>query len=401
MSYDEFFTDGDKPYAENLNDSLLLMDAFDVTVPCEMPGMFNNGEFSSTVEVPRKAGIAIVTLKSVDEGVTVGTDSISGTGDVVFRIYPNFNSFYKWYSIVLEKTGTVSVAFKKTDGTSISATVGNEGVISEASALKELQEIDVIFTLTSATITNILINFRNNQSTRTRTGALLEAGQLTNVNDTITSGDTGVVSGGAIYDEFSSVNSSLSDLEANKSDIDHTHTVSDVTDWLNKVYPIGAIYMSVNSTNPSILFGGTWEKIENTFLLAAGSSYTAGTTGGSADAVVVSHTHIQYAHNHTQNGHTHTQNSHNHTQNAHNHPISGNWSDGEGSGHAWAYSTGRKVSSKSTEYATATNKAATATNQATTATNNEATAINQPTGVDGTGKNMPPYMTVYMWKRTA
>lgn len=28
--------------------------------------------------------------------------------------------------------------------------------------------------------------------------------------------------------------------------------------WLNKVYPIGSIYMSVNSTNPSSLFGGTW-----------------------------------------------------------------------------------------------------------------------------------------------
>ena len=27
---------------------------------------------------------------------------------------------------------------------------------------------------------------------------------------------------------------------------------------LNQVYPIGSIYMSVNSTNPGALFGGTW-----------------------------------------------------------------------------------------------------------------------------------------------
>ena len=101
MSFDEFFTDGDKPYAENLNDSLALIDAFDVIVPTKMPTMFNNAEFSSTVNVTRKCGVALVTLKSVGSGVTVGTSSISGTGDVVFRVYPNFNSFYKWSKIIM------------------------------------------------------------------------------------------------------------------------------------------------------------------------------------------------------------------------------------------------------------------------------------------------------------
>lgn len=49
---------------------------------------------------------------------------------------------------------------------------------------------------------------------------------------------------------------------------------------LNAVYPVGSIYMSVNSTSPATLFGGTWERIQDTFLLASGDTYAAGATGG-------------------------------------------------------------------------------------------------------------------------
>lgn len=46
------------------------------------------------------------------------------------------------------------------------------------------------------------------------------------------------------------------------------------------IYPVGSIYMSVNQANPELLFGGTWEKIEDRFLLAAGSKYASGSVGG-------------------------------------------------------------------------------------------------------------------------
>jgi len=51
---------------------------------------------------------------------------------------------------------------------------------------------------------------------------------------------------------------------------------------LQSVYPAGAIYMSMSSTSPASLFGGTWEQLKDRFLLAAGDSYVAGSTGGEA-----------------------------------------------------------------------------------------------------------------------
>ena len=45
-------------------------------------------------------------------------------------------------------------------------------------------------------------------------------------------------------------------------------------------YPVGSIYLAYNHTNPGTLFGGTWARISNAFLWAADSSGTIGQTGG-------------------------------------------------------------------------------------------------------------------------
>lgn len=45
-------------------------------------------------------------------------------------------------------------------------------------------------------------------------------------------------------------------------------------------YQIGEFYLSSSSTSPAILFGGTWEQVKDKFLLAAGDAYSAGSTGG-------------------------------------------------------------------------------------------------------------------------
>lgn len=49
------------------------------------------------------------------------------------------------------------------------------------------------------------------------------------------------------------------------------------------LYPVGAVYISENSTSPASLFGGTWEQLKDRFLLGAGDIYAAGGTGGEAE----------------------------------------------------------------------------------------------------------------------
>ena len=48
------------------------------------------------------------------------------------------------------------------------------------------------------------------------------------------------------------------------------------------IYPVGSIYISVNNTNPTVIFGGTWEQIKDRFLLACGDTYKNGEIGGEA-----------------------------------------------------------------------------------------------------------------------
>ena len=93
---------------------------------------------------------------------------------------------------------------------------------------------------------------------------------------------------------------------------------------LNLIYPIGSIYMSVNNTNPGTLFGGVWTQIQDTFLLCAGATYAAGSTGGTATVTLTatempSHNHSVGAHAHGLNSHTHSVGAHAHGLNSHTH----------------------------------------------------------------------------------
>lgn len=49
---------------------------------------------------------------------------------------------------------------------------------------------------------------------------------------------------------------------------------------LNAIYPVNSIYISYSHTSPASLFGGTWQRIENRFLWGIASSATIGSTSG-------------------------------------------------------------------------------------------------------------------------
>ena len=69
------------------------------------------------------------------------------------------------------------------------------------------------------------------------------------------------------------------------------------TTIINKIYPVGSIYISYNSTNPGSLFGGTWENYGSGRVLKGINSGTAGTTGGS-DTITLTTSNLP-AHTHT------------------------------------------------------------------------------------------------------
>jgi len=96
-------------------------------------------------------------------------------------------------------------------------------------------------------------------------------------------------------------------------------------------YPIGAYYISSVDTSPAVLFGGTWEQVQDKFILAAGSQYTAGTlvnpaTGGSATKSLTVQNIPSHTHTFTTSeagNHTHTVSGSTQSAGAHTHSVSG------------------------------------------------------------------------------
>lgn len=150
-------------------------------------------------------------------------------------------------------------------------------------------------------------------------------------------------------------------------------TTAFVQDALSAAYPVGSIYINASvSTNPGTLLGfGTWTAFGAGRVLVgldSGNALfdTAEETGGSYDAVNVSHTHTATV---TDPGHLHGYLGY------------GSASGGSGSGAV-------RTSGGSSE----------ATLNTLTATTGISVS-NSTSGESGTNKNIQPYITVFMWKR--
>ena len=216
----------------------------------------------------------------------------------------------------------ISDLVSKTDTTNTNL---NSEITNRTNAISELQSS---LNATNTKVSNNLEQIKTNQSNI-----------LTNTNK--------------IGENSADLKTAKSDIATAKSDISTLKT--NVDEMIDKIYPVGSIYLAMNSTNPSSLFGGTWERIKDRFLLACGDSYTSiGTYGG-------------------EESHTLTIDempSHTHTANQWN-LYANNYGD--------AYNT-------------------------PTGTGNWYNQSHITTDATGGGKahnNMPPYVTCYMWQRTA
>jgi hypothetical protein len=134
------------------------------------------------------------------------------------------------------------------------------------------------------------------------------------------------------------------------------------------LFPVGAIYTAVVSTNPGTLLGfGTWTAFGAGRVMvgydASNALFdTAEETGGSANAIVVSHTHTV-----NDPGHTHSYNRDT-LDNLDGGPFSRRSGTGADANTTSSATTGITLSTE---------------------------------GSSGTNANYQPYITVYMWKRTA
>ena len=170
-------------------------------------------------------------------------------------------------------------------------------------------------------------------------------------------------------------------------------------------YPVGAYYMSSDSTSPAVLFGGTWTQIQNRFIFAAGSGYSVNSTGGSATKTLVTDNIPSHSHSCGEAGnHSHTRGSMNITGSFmandfvdnRNPPVTSGaitskaypsgWRDAEDGANTPCYGLEFDASRSWT---------------GSTSTNGSHSHSIGSTGKGTAFDVMPPYIVAYVWRRTA
>ena len=177
---------------------------------------------------------------------------------------------------------------------------------------------------------------------------------------------------------------------------------------IDDIYPVGSIYMSVTSTSPSVLFGGTWEQIQGRFLVGSGSNGaagdeslnpTAGNTGGKATVTLTSAQSGVPSHSHdftqpTVTTPTLTASNSNYVTSASEvTSLRANLSSSTSSNYYYIRAASSGVNMGKSAPTITSGKSCTVTGGAV--------SDNTASNASSSHENLPPYLAVYMWKRTA
>lgn len=149
---------------------------------------------------------------------------------------------------------------------------------------------------------------------------------------------------------------------------------------IDLIYPVGSIYLSVNSTSPATLFGGLWTQLKDRFLLGASSTYSVGSTGGAA---------------------THKLSVDEMPRHAHDTPFFNNMANNDEMKSDFIGVFGKGVTANQALKDTGQSSTMEMwwVNQTNTAEGNEWAYLTSAKGSTSEHNNMPPYLAVYMWKR--
>jgi hypothetical protein len=301
------------------------------------------------------------------------------TGGARNLIVPAIEKFY------LVKNDTAdTITIKNATGTGVaipttfSSLVFNDGVNVSSAVTYSTSLVTPLLVATDAAFVNPLAvtSGGTGVTTATGTGSVVLATSPTLVTPALGTPSalvgtniTGTATGLTVGNATNAVSSTTQATGTNNTTI---ATTAFVQTALQLLHPVGSIYTSTSSTNPGTAFGfGTWVAFgAGRVMIGNGGGFTAGNTGGSADAVVVSHTHTATS-TVTDPGHVHIT------------------AEGANSG---ASNRVNITSGPPLGFNIPTGSAVTGISVGTSITS---------AGVSGTNANLQPYVVVYMWNRTA